>query len=215
MAFCFNSIAGTAQPSSFSAQEAIKKVSVQANAVPSMTGPKDALTVLKQDSGTNLSEMNYSLFSAANEFGLAGLGIGEVVKFNAPKAGWKLKGVQIVGWSGFNNTTKLFPTDKTFLVEIRDSNGDLLYRLIDIQNLYFASKTGPVASQFDIPALPVNGAFYVVLYDRGSIGLGAELNNATGNSYLVMDNQLVPAEFTNAKTNETQKINWLIRAVGE
>jgi hypothetical protein len=224
---CFNTIADsvpekagpqqekTAQPMSFSAQEAIEKTVGQVSAAASATGPKKALTVLKQDSGTNLSEMNYTLFSAVGEFGLAGLGIGEVVKFNAPKPGWKLKGVQIAGWSGFNNTTKLFPADKTFLVEIRDSNGDLLYRYIDIQNLYFASVTGPIASQFDIPALPVNGDFFVVLYDRGSIVLGMELNNATGNSYFVKDNQLFSAEFKNAKTNETQKGNWLIRAVGE
>ena len=170
---------------------------------------------MKQDSGMNFSEMNYTLFSAVNEFGLAGLRIGEVVKFNAPKPGWKLKGVQIVGWSGFNNTTKQFPADRTFLVEIRDSNGDLLYRFIDIQNMYFASTTGPVAHKFDIPALPVTGDFFVVFYDRGSIGLGMELNNATGNSYFIINGQLIPAGFKNTKTNETQNVNWLIRAVGE
>jgi len=41
------------------------------------------------------------------------------------------------------------------------------------------------------------------------------LNNATGNSYFIVNGQLIPAEFKNAKTNETQKVNWLIRAVGE
>jgi hypothetical protein len=159
--------------------------------------------------------MNYTLFSAFNNFGSAGLGIGEMVKFKAPRPGWKLKGVQIVGWSGFNNTTKQFSPDRMFLVEIRDINGDLLYRFNDIQNMYFASTTGPVAHKFDIPALPVNGDFYVIFYDRGSMGLGMELNNATGNSYFIANDQLAPAGFTNRITNETQKVNWLIRAVGE
>ena len=113
MTLCFNIIAESipekvgsqqkeaAQPMSFSTQDTIEKTVGQGSAAASATGPKEALTVLKRDSGMNFSEMNYTLFSAVNEFGLAGLGIGEVVKFNAPKPGWKLKGVQIVGWSGF------------------------------------------------------------------------------------------------------------------
>jgi len=219
---CFNTIAQSvpekaAQPMSFSAQDTIEKTvkQVSAAASASTTGPKVALTVLKQDSGMNFSDMNYTLFSAVSEFGLAGVGIGEVVKFNAPKLEWKLKGVQILGWSGFNNTTKQFPADRMFLVEIRDSNGDLLYRFNDIQNIYYASATGPVAHKFDVPALPVIGDFFVVFYDRASMGLGMELNNATGNSYFIVNGQLIPAEFKNAKTNETQKVNWLIRAIGE
>ena len=203
------------QPMSFSAQDTIEKTLGQAKAATSTASPKGVPTVLKQDSGMNFSEMNYTLFNAVNNFGFAGLGIGEVVKFNAPKPGWKLKGVQIVGWSGFNNTTKQFSPDRTFLVEIRDINGDLLYRFNDIQNMYFASTTGPVAHKFDIPALPVNGDFFVTFYDRGSMGLGMEWNNATGNSYFITNDKLTPAGFTNRITNETQKVNWLIRAVGE
>jgi hypothetical protein len=203
------------QPMSFSAHDTIEKTLGQAKATTSAASPKGVPTVLKQDSGRNLSEMNFTIFNAVNYFGFAGLGIGEMVKFNAPKPGWKLKGVHIVGWSVFNNTTKLFSPDRMFLVEIRDINGDLLYRFNDIQNMYFASTTGPVAHKFDIPALPVNGDFYVIFYDRGSMGLGMELNNATGNSYFIANDQLAPAGFTNRITNETQKVNWLIRAVGE
>jgi hypothetical protein len=203
------------QPMSFSAHDTIEKTLGEAKAATSAASPKGVPTVLKQDSGRNLSEMNFTIFNAVNYFGFAGLGIGEMVKFNAPKPGWKLKGVHIVGWSVFNNTTKLFSPDRMFLVEIRDINGDLLYRFNDIQNMYFASTTGPVAHKFDIPALPVNGDFYVIFYDRGSMGLGMELNNATGNSYFIANDQLAPAGFTNRITNETQKVNWLIRAVGE
>jgi hypothetical protein len=226
MTLCFDVIAedisektgsqqkGAAQPMSFSAQDTIEKTVGQMKTATSAASAKGAPTVLKQDSGMNFSEMNYTLFNAVNNFGLAGLGIGEVVKFDAPKT-WKLKGIQIVGWSGFNNSTKLFPADRMFLVEIRDSNGDLLYRFNDIQNMYFASTTGPVGHKFDIPALAVNGDFFVTFYDRGSMGIGMELNNATGNSYFIANGKLIPAEFRNSKTNETQKVNWLIRAVGE
>jgi hypothetical protein len=207
--------ASSNQPISFSAQDTIEKTLGQAKAAATAASPKGVPTVLKQDSGMNFSEMNYTLFSAINNFGFAGLGIGEMVKFKAPKPGWKLNGVQIVGWSGFNNTTKQISPDRMFLVEIRDINGDLLYRFNDIQNMYFASTTGPVAHKFDIPALMVNGDFFVIFYDRGSMGLGMELNNATGNSYFIANDQLTPAGFKNKITNETQKVNWLIRAVGE
>ena len=218
MTLYFNTIAESvpakaAQPMSFSAQDTIDKTVRQISAAASPTSSKEALLVLKQDSGMNFSDMNFTLFSAVSEFGLAGLQIGEVVKFNAIAV--KLNGVQIVGWSGFNNTTKQFPADRMFLIEIRDSNGDLLYRFNDIQNMYYASTTGAVAHKFDIPALPVTGDFFVVFYDRASMRLGMELNNATGNSYFIVNGNLVPAEFKNAKTNETQKVNWLIRAVGE
>ena len=53
--------------------------------------------------------MNFTLFSTLNEFGAQGLGIGEAVKFTAPKAGWKLQKVRVLGWSGFNNSTQNVP----------------------------------------------------------------------------------------------------------
>jgi hypothetical protein len=199
---------------SFSAQDTIEKTIEQTKAASSASNTKKTAIMLKQDSGKNFSEMNFKLFNSVNFFGLAGLGVGEVVRFNAPKT-LKLKGVEIVGWSGFNNSTKQIPSDKMFLIEIRDSNGDLLYRLNDMQNMYFASTMGPVVHYFDIPALQVNGDFYVTFYDRGSMGLGMEMNNASGNSYFIANGKLIPAGFTDKKTNETQNVNWLIRAIGE
>lgn len=220
MTLCFNAIAEqeqAAQSRSPKSQTAIEQAKELKNATTlgSATVPEKSLTVLKQYSGKNLSEMNLTLFSAVNEFGIAGLGIGEAIKFKAPKTGWKLKGISIVGWSGFNNTTKLFPADRTFLVEVRDNNADLLYRFVDIQNIYFASTKGPVTQYFDIPALPVTEDFYVTFYDRGSMGLVTERENGIGNSFFVINGQLIPAEFKTNKTNETLKVNWLIMAVGE
>ena len=129
---------------------------------------KGSISLLKEDSG-NFSHMNWTLYSAVNQFGLVGLNIGEVVKFKAPKPGWELTGIQIVGWSGFNNTTKRFPADRNFLIEVRDKDANLLYKFADDQNMYFASTTGPVIAGIDIPALPVTDDFYIVFYDRGAM----------------------------------------------
>ncbi len=172
-------------------------------------------TALKQDSGKNVSQMNFTLFSITSAFGLDGLQIGEAVKFTAPKAGWKLRGVQVVGWSGFNNTTQTFPSDKNFLLEIRDKDLNLLYKFADAQNNYFLSPTGAVLGMIEVPALPVTGDFYVVFYDRGSMAVLMEKDSGTGNSFLFGNGLLEPAQQTNITTNETQKINWMIEALGQ
>ncbi len=190
-------------------------VALWANAMAqtSTTAPK--VTVLKQDSGQNLStSTNLSFYSAITDFGLTGLSVGTGVKFTAPKAGWKLRGVQVLGWSGYNNTTKLFPPDRDFLIEIRDKDLNLLYRTVDTQNVYFASSRAPVMSIIEIPALPVTGDFYIFFYGRDGMIIGME-PNGSGNSYLLIQGQLAPAEFKETNTNATMKVNWIIRAVGE
>jgi hypothetical protein len=173
------------------------------------------LTTLRGDSGKNYSEMNFTLFSTLNEFGAQGLGIGEAVKLNAPKAGWKLQMVRVLGWSGFNNSTQTFPADRNVLLEIRDKDLNLLYKFADSQNNYFLSETGPVFGEIEIPAVPVTGDFYVVFYDRGAAHIGMENNNGTGNSFIFVNGQILPAERTIQTTNETVKINWLIEADGK
>ena len=177
--------------------------------------PKFAL--LKADSGKNLSQMNFSLYSATDTFGQLGVGVGEAAKFTAPNPNWKLMALQFLGWSGFNNTTQRLPADRNFLVEVRDKDLNLLYKFADAQNLYFGSEKGPVVTGMEIPALPVTGDFYVIFYDRGSMGLGMEsaLSNETGKSFFFMNGQLAPAEFLNKRTNETINFNWVIRAIGE
>jgi hypothetical protein len=171
-------------------------------------------TALKQDSGKNISEMNLTLFTITSAFGLEGLNIGEAVKFTAPKAGWKLRAIKVLGWSGFNNTTQTFPSDRNFLLEIRDKDLNLLYRFADAQNGYFLSQE-PVLGEIEIPALPVTGDFYVVFYDRGSMVVVMEQDNGTGNSFLYSNGILEPAERTIVETNETHKINWMIQALGK
>jgi hypothetical protein len=170
------------------------------------------LTTLRGDSGENYSEMNFTLFSSLVEFG--SLGVGEAVKFTAPKAGWKLQTVRVLGWSGYNQSTQSYPADRNIMVEIRDKDLNLLYKFADAQNNYFLSDVGPRFGEIEIPGVAVTGDFYVVYYDRGAAPIGTEITDATGKSYLFMNGQMQPAEFPMSETNETVKINWLMEAVG-
>lgn len=219
--FCFSlwsSALAADDAKSFSYEAVVGGVGAEKKAAepsPSVQYLSSGQTMLTADSGKNLSDMNFTLYSAVADFGAAGVNVGEVVKFSAPSSDWVLKSLQIVGWSGFNNTTKRLPPDRNFLIEVRDENASLLYKFADAQNFYFGSSTGPVAYGMDIPPLPITKDFFVVLYDRGSMYLGAEQGNGTGNSYFVINGQLVPAETRITATNETVKINWLIRAIGE
>lgn len=172
------------------------------------------MTVLKQDSGKNISDMKLMLYSVVSDFGENGVNVGEAVKFTAPKSGWKLKKISVLGWSGYNETTKQLPQNMNFLVEVRDKNLNLLYKFADTQNAYFASAQGPVGATIEIPPQQVTGDFYVVFYDHGAMGVAMEQGNGTGNSYLLANDQLIPAE-RKSQTNETIKDNWLIRVAGE
>jgi hypothetical protein len=197
LAFCFLTLMGMAV--------------AQSNAT---SGNQD-MTILKQDSGTNLTKMNLSLYSAATDWGIDAFGVGEAVKFTAPRPDWNLRQIRIAGWNGFNGTEKKVPTPNDFLIEIRDEKLNLLYRLADTQNAYFTF-SAPVLRAIDIPALKVNGNFYVIFYDRGAMVIEMETINATGNSYFYdsLNNELLPAQFTN-EMNKSTKVNWIIRAVGE
>ncbi len=172
-------------------------------------------TVLKQYNGDNLSKMNLSWYTAATDFGVAALNIGEAVKFTSPRLGWKLKAVQIAGSVPYNETTKRFIPDLTFLIEIRDKDLNVLYKYNDIQNIYFASTQGPIMRTIEIPVTSITGDFYVIFYDRGSMLIGRTLEKATGNSYFFINDALQPAQFKSSKTNQTVKADWIIRAIGE
>jgi len=173
------------------------------------------LTVLKEDSG-NLSEMILFPYTTFQDFGINGLFVGEAVKFTAPKPGWKISGIEVTGLTTYNNTTELFAPDRNFLVEVRDKDLNLLYKFADMQNLYFAytSEGRFLSRAIMTPSIPVTGDFYVVFYDRGSMSIAMEQTNETSNSFFFFDNQMKPADFSTAKTNDTMKINWLIRVAG-
>ncbi|HSD58153.1 MAG TPA: hypothetical protein VLB04_08220 [Methanotrichaceae archaeon] len=174
------------------------------------------LTVLKQDTAENLSAANLTLYTAVDDFGIDAFNIGEAVKFTAPEPGWELKAVQILGWNGFNQTAGSIPQQSNFLIEIRDQNRDLLYRMADTQNAYFTFPV-PLLREIEIPSIPVTGDFYVVFYDRGSMWIGMEQENGTENSFFFngLNKETSPAQFTYGEDNQTLKVNWVIRAAGE
>lgn len=176
-------------------------------------GNAATMNVLKQDSGLNFSQMNVRLYSVA--MNMDAFSVGEAVKFSAPNPGWKLKQVRVAGWNGFDGNATSIPESDNFLLEVRDADLNLLYRMVDTQNAYFTFLS-PVLRAIDIPSVPVTNDFYVIFYDRGSMVVGMEPENATGNSYFYdsLDSKLLPAEFID-ENNETIKFNWVIQAVGE
>lgn len=173
------------------------------------------LTVLKQDSGKNITNMSFVMYSLGEDWGLSSLFVGEAVKFTAPKKDWKMKQIRVLGWNGYNETNQTVPSPIDFLVEVRDADLNLLYRLSDTQNAYFTYPV-PALRGIDIPALNLNGEFYIIFYDRGYMQVGAEVENGTGNSYIYnsVNGEMIPAEFR-IENAEPSDINWVIRAVGE
>lgn len=171
--------------------------------------------ILSQDSNKNLQDMNLTLYSAKDDFGIDAFSIGEAVKFTAPTDGWKIKIIQVLGWNGFNHTDESIPQESNFLLEIRDQNRDLLYRMADTQNAYFTFPV-PLLREIEIPSIPVSGDFYVVFYDRGSMRIAMEQENGTGKSYFFNDlnKEISPVQFTIGEKSEKLMINWIIRVIG-
>jgi len=64
--------------------------------------------------------------------------------------------------------------------------------------------------------MPISGDFFVCFYGYRSIGLVAEVQNATGNSYYfdkqtgMIYNGVLPI-----RNNKTLPVNWLIRVAGQ
>ena len=172
------------------------------------------MTELKQDSTTNASE-NVQLYSAGQDWGLNSFFFGEAVKFTAPKSGWELKQIKVLGWNFYNETSMAVPSPSNFLIEVRDEELNLLYRLADTQNAYFTDSV-PVLRAINIPPLAVPDVFYIIFYDRSIMKVGVEVENGTGNSYVYnsINSEMIPAEFRIDESNAT-KVNWIIRAVGE
>lgn len=165
--------------------------------------------VLKQDSGTNISNMNITL-SVSPTYGSA-----QTVKFTAPKSAWKLEGILIMATDGWNESNKQLSNPLPFAIEIRDANLRLLYHFADTQLPYFTYDQGVRMAVIEVPDILVSGDFFVCFYGYQSLGLAAELQNATGNSYIFdkQTGQLYSSDLT-LGNNQTLPINWLIRVEG-
>jgi len=168
------------------------------------------ITGLKQDSGTPLSEMNIT-FAVSPTYGSA-----QTVEFTAPKPGWKLESILIMATDGWNASLKQLPNPLPFAIEIRDSNLRLLYHFADAQLPYFTSSIGIRMANIEVPDLPLDGNFFVCFYGYRSLGLAAELENATGKSYFFdkLTGQLYSGVLT-TRNNQTTPVNWLIRVIGQ
>jgi hypothetical protein len=178
------------------------------DAVKTQLSQKD-FTLLKQDSGTNISVMNITFTTSPT------LGSAQAVKFTVPNAGWKLELVTVTATDGWNASRKELPNALPFTIEIRDANLGLLYHFSDIQYPYFTTDKGVRSAVIEIPAIPLEGDFYVCFYGYRSIGLATELQNATGKSYFLdkITGSLYPGVLT-LKNNQTLPVNWLIRVAG-
>jgi len=146
--------------------------------------------------------------------------IAETVKFKAPKPGWKLNAVQILGWDGFDGTNESIPRERIIGLEVRDKDLNLLYKFADSQLPYSnfarnATMTYPFTIR--IPSIPVKDDFYVCFYDRGAIAIAGEILNETSqNSFLYVEdgNELIPASLPVSKENESVPINWIMTVSG-
>jgi len=168
------------------------------------------ITLLRQDSGTNLSEMNRT-YSVSPTYGSA-----QAVKFTSPKPGWRLEAVLVMATDGWNSSSKQLPTPLPFAIEIRDANLRLLYHFADTQLPYFTSNTGVRMAVIEVPALPIDGDFFVCFYGYRSLGLATELQNATGNShYFEKQTGLLYPGVLILRNNQTLPVNFIIRAFGE
>lgn len=171
---------------------------------------QENITVLRQDSGINISKMNLT-FAISPTYGSA-----QTVKFTAPKAGWKLENILIIATDGWNASSKQLPNPLPFAIEIRDANLKLLYHFADTQLPYFTSSKGIRLTGVEVPDILVSGDFFVCFYGYRSLALAAELQNATGNSYLF--DKVTGRIYSYGlplRNNQTLPINWLIRVAGQ
>ena len=179
---------------------------------PSESVATNEISVLSGDSGTNISIMNATFTYSP------GISVAQTVKFTPPKPGWKLEHILIMATDGWNASTKTNPTSLPFTIEIRDDKLDLVYHYADTQLLYFTHPDLITMADIEVPAMPMNGEFYVCFNGIGRIALMTELQNATGSSYYyakqVGGGQLVPAELP-LENNSTLPVNWIIRVGGQ
>jgi hypothetical protein len=143
------------------------------------------------------------------------LKVSEVVKFTPSRPSWTLDAVEIWSLVPYEENDTL-PEDRIILMEIRDENLNLLYRFTDSYLPYFANKGQPGIGVIEVPSVPINGDFYVCVYDRGAVAVGVDLHEVEGNSYFydLKTGELFIAEVAIEDSEELLPINWIIRAVG-
>lgn len=145
--------------------------------------------------------------------------IAETVKFKAPKADWKINGVNLIAYDGYNGSYQSAPMEQLIGLEIRDKNLKLLYKFADSQipySNYARNATLMSPLTIEVPQIPVSDEFYVCFYSRAAIAIACELLNETRNSsfiYISEGNQLLPATLPTGETTRNP-INWIMAVSG-
>ncbi len=145
--------------------------------------------------------------------------IAEAVKFEAPKANWKISAVHLYGWDGFNGSDESVPMEQLIALEIRDKDLKLLYKFADSQipySNYARNATLLYPLTIEIPQIPVSDDFYVCFYSRAAIAIGSEILNETSENsfiYIAEGNELLPAMLPTGETTRTP-INWIMAVSG-
>jgi hypothetical protein len=168
----------------------------------------------ENDGGFSVSNSNMSSVQSLAYFGWNPNIVGAAVQFSPPNENWNLRKVQVVGWNIFDPKNETHPEDKFFTLEVRDKDLNLLYKLVDSRLTYFQSGE-PSMATIEIPTISMDDDFYLIFYDRGGVGVGANITEAHETSYFYnsLAEQMLPAQVT--LSNETASINWIIRAIGE
>ncbi len=167
----------------------------------------------------NLSEKQIDLVSMPGLFGRLGRDVAETVKFKAPKAGWKLKAVNVMAWDGFNGSVISVPPQLIIALEVRDKDRNLLYKYADSQlpyTNYAFNVTGPYPITIELPLIPVSDEFYICFYDRGAVAVAGEILNETSeNSFFYNEagDELISATVPNTE-NATSPVNWIMSVMG-
>ena len=168
------------------------------------------ITVLQQDSGTNLTKMNIT-FTTSPSYGFS-----QAVEFKSPKTNWNLENILVMATDGWNATSKELPKPLPFTIDIRNENRMLLYHYEGVQLPYFTNSNRVRMATIDVPAITLNGDFFVCFNGYGSLLLAAELQNATGHSYYY--NERIAQLYSGvlpSENNQTMPVNWLIRVAGQ
>jgi hypothetical protein len=168
----------------------------------------------------NLSLKKIVSIDLLSVMGLPAYFIAEAVKFKAPKPGWKLNTVQILGWDGYNGTEESIPRERMIALEVRDKDLNLLYKFADSQLPYSnfvrnATETYPFTMH--LPSIPVSDEFFVCFYDRGAIAVATEvLNKTSDNSFIYVSegNVLLPSNLPLFRQNESVPLNWIMTVSG-
>ena len=141
---------------------------------------------------------------------------GMAVLFTPPTKPWTLDMVRVYGKYA-NLSAEPFYTDqdRVFALEIWDGNYSLLYKLTDYSQAYF--NTTSEWTEIDIPDMIITDDFYVCIFERASIFIGADTDKPAMKSYEVQrgPNRMVYATYREPPYFVTEKpLNWMIRAVG-